>query len=264
MHRELLGATVEFGEGAVPTAVTFLSDFSALRINNLRENHSDETVVGILNGVSLRISADDMLLTPNEVNRGCYAIVTREDATFATTACRRLRTDPRVSHLLFSPITVPGPQNPYLDAVNYREVRCCWDRPTRPVTLHYVRAHPPFDVLEKLLLNVYTVLGSGAQQPSLHDRQNHCALCDDRHWTITIGGVPAAATRMDIIRDFAEQDWPIGIELGELSYPDDFAAQFMRICSLLSAFGPLETCRVLDEPVRRRTVIIRAIFMDES
>ncbi|KAF9767825.1 hypothetical protein IL306_014945 [Fusarium sp. DS 682] len=258
--RELGGAWVEFGDGATVKKVSLLSDYSAIRIRNLRPGSSAGSVQKLLADVGITISTSDVNVIQPEMLSNAMAIIKVKDPEFAKSACWKLETYMRAPDLEVNQIPVPLPVGSSFGIVDSKNVRCSWHRPTRTVTLYFEDRESAFKSFHKFRNKELKICGLSvkSQVPVALDANKQGG-----EWEMVLEGLVDTITDWDIVDVFSIADAPFYVDMGEPSYETDLDVDSTVIKSLLYEVGSLERWDVFGDTKARR-IKAQARFVQES
>lgn len=126
IHRDIGGALVTFGDGAVVAKVSFACDFSAVRVKPLPRDTDAASVVDLLAELGFDVSTDSVRIPP-PVDDCCCADIRVQDAQFARRLCAAMAHDDGHDAV---PIPVSLPQSTSAHRVDAKKVHCSWHKPT--------------------------------------------------------------------------------------------------------------------------------------
>lgn len=233
-HREIGGALVNFGDGAVVTKVSLPSDFSAVRINHLPEETNPAFVVDLLSKLGFDVSADCVRIPPRGENSFCSADIRVEDAQFAKGLCGAMK-----SHGGYEAISInaPIPQATNYRRVDAKKVYCSWHKPTKTAWLNFGNGDIARKVTANFSAGIYKVLG---QRVGCEDPARGGGARNPLAWTVRFSDIPESAGISHVTRDIPAALRPRHVELSAPSYDADLPLTNASIESLLLQVGPLE------------------------
>lgn len=211
----------------------------------------------ILSDVGLVVSADEVRLIKNADLDNCVAIVKVRDATFAKSACSKLKTCIQPPNLEVASIPVPMPQGSNFHQIDCRQVHCSWYRPTRAVCLQFGSKDIASRVYKKFRAGKYKVLGSKVRANPPISQQ------DGSKWMVKLTALVQTVEERDVTQEILPYDRPGQVEISEPNYVDDFVMDSTLIKSMLYEFGPLERWHVSDNSKGNRFQT-HATFIEES
>ncbi|KAG6007697.1 hypothetical protein E4U21_005658 [Claviceps maximensis] len=237
--RELKGALVSFGDGAVVTRVSFPSDFSAVRISNLPRQSTPSSVAGLLSSLGFDVAPDciRVITALADGDTHCVADVRVEDTHFSKQFCEALADNKDHGDLQAVPINAPMPRTTNYRRVDSKKVYCSWHKPTKKAWLNYGSQDVATRVSSKFSAGVYQVLGQKVRCEGLTrsgGQRNPMA------WTIRLLDIPAHAQKADVTKPIFSTWGPRHVELSAPSYDVDLPMANTLIESLLLQAGPLE------------------------
>ncbi|KAG5980967.1 hypothetical protein E4U55_003448 [Claviceps digitariae] len=235
--RELKGALVCFGDGAVVTRVSFPSDFSAVRISNLPRESTASSVVKLLGSLGFDVPAECVHVFRALADGGthCKADIKVEDAHFSRRFCDALA-HKKDDALTAVPVNAPMPQTTNYRRVDSKKVYCSWHKPTKKAWLNYGSQDMAARVGSNFSAGVYTVLDQRVRCESVTGgagKRNPLA------WTIRLLDIPAHAQKAHVARAMSSAWAPRHVELSAPSYNIDLPMPNTLIESLLLQAGPL-------------------------
>lgn len=253
-RRELQGALVYYGDGAVVTKVSFPSDFSAVRISNLPQDTNASSVVELLTTHGFVVQEDCVRIAAPKNNAHGSVDVRVEDAQFAKHLCEILAAKgadaPRAV-----PINASMPQTTNYRRVDSKKVYCSWHKATKTAWLNFGIGDTARQVGSNFSAGAYKVLSQKVQcaaptrSTSLTGGRGYTRGGwlprgrDDRNpsaWTIRLSDVPSLAQKGDVTRNISAKLAPNHVELSASSYHVDLPTANTSIESLLLQSGPLE------------------------
>lgn len=242
-----------------PTTITLPSDFSAIRIGNLKSPCTATGVVKLLADVGMTISEDAVQITKSSSSNTHIAVIKVADPTFSRNTCRKLRTCVNIEELEISSIPAPKAYGLNAHHVNCRKVECSWTRPTRTAILYFTKEEIAVGVHERLGTGTYKVNGSKVRTTQLRPLK----LPLRNSWAFVITLLDETVTEEDITKDFKFEDSPSSVFLQPPSYELDVDLQSTMIHSMLSEIGPLDSWNVIDNPASRE-ITAQATFSEDS
>lgn len=258
--RELRGALVKFGNGAVVTKVSFPSDFSAVRISHLSQGTSARSVVDLLVSLGFDVSEDCVRVAALADDTGCSADVRVEDSQFAKRLCdmpaMKRRDGPRAT-----PVNVAMPQTTNYRRVDSKKVHCSWHKPTKTVWLNFGNGDIAARVGSKFSAGTYTVLNRRVQCETPTRGAGHR---NRSAWTITLSDVPIFAKEKDVLKTIPLGLIPRHVELSAASYNVDLEMANASIESLLLQAGPMERWEGASERSGKRFKASALFLNDED
>ncbi|KAH8904039.1 hypothetical protein BR93DRAFT_161037 [Coniochaeta sp. PMI_546] len=234
--RELRGAVVSFGDGAVITKVTFPSDYSAVRISHLPSGTTTNSLINTLASLGFVVVQDCVRILSLPDDTHCTAHVRVEEAQFAKRLCSVLA-DQTAGGLRAVPVHAPMPQTTNNRRVDSKKVYCSWHKPTRTAWLNFSSEGIAAKVGARFAAGIYKVLNQQVQcdGPTRgNDLMSHLA------WTIKLSDLPGWAKQSDVTRDITLSLLPLHVEMSRASYDLDLPTANAMIESLLLQAGPLE------------------------
>lgn len=246
--REVGGALVQFGDGAVVTKVSLGSDFSAVRLTRLSRRSSPSSVVSLVARLGFCVSEDCIRINlPQGNDIYCSADVRVEDPHFAKRLCglQFFKQNPDLA----IPITAPMPQAKNNRRVDSRKVHCSWHKPTKTAWLNFSDGDIAASIGRKFEDGIYKVLGQTVKcdGPSRGKSYNNRLP-----WTLRLSNIPELATKEDITDRSCTFRLPGHVEMGPPTYTINIRTANMIIESLLLEVGRLEWWEGCKESMGKR------------
>ncbi|KAH6845780.1 hypothetical protein B0I37DRAFT_398921 [Chaetomium sp. MPI-CAGE-AT-0009] len=258
--RELAGVLAHFDDGAIVAKVFCPSDFSAIRVTNLPAASSPASVVALLSGMAVAVSAENVRVVPHPESATCSADVTVEDPTFAVTACTKLRAGAAGSRVEAVPIPAPAPRGSSLHRVDRRRLHCSWHRPTRAVWLNFASEGMARKVYDKFNAGVYKVLGRIVNANPPKGKGNGWI---QSAWTVMLTDLAGTTTEEDIYQAIPKFNYPRSVAMTKPTYALDVDMTPIAVKAMLSRFGPLEWWEVSTNSKGKR-IKAQARFFEEA
>ncbi|KAK2593427.1 hypothetical protein QQS21_008878 [Conoideocrella luteorostrata] len=257
--RDLQGAMVHFGDGAVVMKVNFPSDFSAVRISNLPEGTTADSVVTFLASYGFTASKDCIRLSIQADSTQYHADVRVEDPRFSKRLCQLLAMQGHGSPTA-TPINIRLPQTSDYRRVDSKKVNCSWHKPTKTAWLNFGNGSIAAKVGSRFSDGTYKVLNQIIQcEGPTRGAGNKNPLA----WTIRLSEVPMHAEKWDVTEAIPAAMGPRHVELSKTTYEMHLPSANTLIESLLLKAGPLERfVGSLDAPGKRFKA--KAWFMSDS
>ncbi|CZS92027.1 related to ariadne-2 protein [Rhynchosporium graminicola] len=257
--RNLLGATVCFGEFGHTLKVSFPSDFSLVCITGLVPGTTTEDFVEVLREFGYDLTAECVRISKLVGSSEPKATVKVEDPLFAQGLCSKLKT--QRSNLKAAPI----PINARL--LSCRKVYISWHKPTRSVWVNFGSGEVANRVAQKFRDGRYKCLGQSVESSlgkCSPGRGGQRASSNPSAWTIILSDVPSNSTSRDIEEAIKSQyDKPRHVELGPCSYQASDAEISVIVRTQLEEHGLLESFYLASTNKGKRTKAT-ALFADEA
>ncbi len=247
----------KFEDGAAISKLSPSSDFSAVRLSNLPEGSSPETVAAFLLTMDVVISTDNVRVNALPGTSNCTADVTVDDPLFAGTVCSKL---PAASSVEAVQITPPISRGSGFHRVDCRKVHCSWHRPVRTAWLTFGTENIARKVQEKFNAGNYKICGETVKANDPTGKGNSW---NPVAWTVMLRDLPARATELEIVANIPEFHRPRNIELGGSKDGADINLAVATVKSMLLQFGPLEWWGLSTNFAGKR-IKAQARFFDES
>ncbi|KAG5950192.1 hypothetical protein E4U53_005404 [Claviceps sorghi] len=266
--RELKGALVCFGDGAVVTKVSFPSDFSAVRISSLPRESTAGSVVDLLGSLGFDVAAECIRVISPMADGGtpCIADVRVEDAHFSRRFCEALANKKDCALKAVS-INAPMPLTTNYRRVDSKKVHCSWHKPTKKAWLHYGSRDMATVVSSKFSAGTFRVLDQKVRCEGLarggRSFTRGGGARNPLPWTIRLLDIPAHAQKADVTNAVLGTWAPRHVELSESSYDVDLPMANTLIESLLLQAGPLERWEAAAEGSGKRFKA-KAWFMNDA
>lgn len=257
-QREMGGAFVQFGDGAVVEKISLPSDFSAVRINRLPGDASPTSVTMLLSELGFDVSRECIRVPPRGEAPLCSANVRVEDTQFAKRLCTVMRG--RGDGYEAIPISAPMPQATNSRRVDAKKVHCSWHKPTRTAWLNFGSDDVAGTVAGRFSSGIYKVLG---QKLPCHGPSRSAGVRNPLTWTVRLSDLPSLARNSNVVRDIPIKMRPRHIELSEPTFVTDTDMANTMIESLLLQAGPLERWETSPETNGKRFKA-NARFVDEA
>ncbi|KAJ6003541.1 hypothetical protein N7522_006233 [Penicillium canescens] len=258
-RRELKGALVSFGDGAVVTKVSLPSDFSAVRISHLPQYSTASFVVNFLDSLGFVVPEDCVRIPVRVDNTYCSAEVRVEDSQFAKRLSGLLSTDRRDAPRA-NPISAPMPQTTNYGRVDSKKVYCSWHKPSKTAWLNFGNRDIAAKVSSKFSAGQYKVLD---QRVECEGPTRGAGYKNPLAWTIRLSGIPRITKKEDITGAIPGALAARHIEMSNASYDVDLQMANTVIESLLLQAGPLERWEGGQEVAGKRFKA-KARFMNDA
>ncbi|KAH7010862.1 uncharacterized protein B0I36DRAFT_378516 [Microdochium trichocladiopsis] len=257
--RELNGALVNFGDGAVVTKVSFRSDFSAVRISHLPQPTTASSVVHLLVSLGFAVPEGCVRISAPADNTYCSADIRVEDSLFAKHFCS-LPAMKRHDASRAVPINAPMPQTTNYRRVDSKKVYCSWHKPTKTAWLNFGNGDIAAKVGSKFSAGIYKVLN---QRVQCEGPTRGAGNWNQLAWTIRLLDVPKLAKKEHVTRDIPAGLAPCHVELSTASYDVDLPMANTLIESSLLQAGPLDRWEGSPEMTGKRFKA-KARFLDDA
>ncbi|KAL7796496.1 hypothetical protein V8C37DRAFT_371908 [Trichoderma ceciliae] len=266
--RTIGGAFVRFEAGARVSKIRLPSDFSAVRINGLQQNASEQSVRDMLAGRGFDVSVDDIYMLRTEGS--CGATVKSDDASFSKRLCALVRPGYtwRGANIYATPVAAPMPSGHNTRRVDCKKVHVSWHKAVKNVWLSFDSRDIAQEVSDMFSQGAYRILGQKVVVDVTPEAEytvpRWSASMNRLVWLVMLTEVPAAVERSDILQTILQEGHkPRNVKMGPPSYSTDAEQASTVIRSLLTSIGTVEYWEVTLETNARR-VKATARFLDES
>ncbi|KAI9668490.1 MAG: hypothetical protein M1829_005368 [Trizodia sp. TS-e1964] len=265
-RREIYGALVQFGPGAIVSKISLPSDFSMARINGLPADSTPESVATLVSEAGREI-APEFVRIQRQMGAGqISANIKVEDPGFAKFLCTKFNQKQAsgVAQSGFEVLQVPAGllSGPNARRVECKKVQCSWYKPTKTAWLNFGSELIVKRVFKMFTSKAYKILGQPVQCNA--PTRSGAVRKNSQAWTLMLTDLPGKCTEEDIRRAIGSPDnRPRNIELGEPSYYADGETASATVMSLLNQAGPIEWSQVNTELQGKRSKAI-ARFYDEA
>jgi len=232
--REIGGAVVQFGNGAVVVKASLQSDFSAVRINMLPPHSDQASVSKLLKTLEFDVFVEDIRVLPVGDGTHCAADVRVEDPTFAKRLCEAVTPESKIK---VDAVNATMPRGSNSQRVECKKVHCSWHRPLKTVWLNFRSKREAAKVDAGFSAGTYKICDSMVKS---HGVKGSHDIFNSQGLTVMLTEVPAGASKVDVSRNIPRAARPSHIEAGKPSLVYDMATANATVKSKLIEIGALD------------------------
>ncbi|KAI6374635.1 hypothetical protein MCOR25_003100 [Pyricularia grisea] len=249
------GAIVRYGDGCSVSKVSLTTDFSAVRLGNIPEGSTQDTIIQMLRDSGVDVPQEiTVRIRPGDRNADLRA----EDPEFATVVRNTMTASG--SEITAVRTEVPEPQGSGLHRVDCRRVHCSWYRPMRTVWINFYSRNAAQKVHDRFVAGTFKIDGQVIKVGALPG-----GFRDHEARTVMLTEIDNAITAEDVknsISDAYRQEIK-HVELGKETYRVRATELIARVKMMLEEIGPLESWMVIKSGQGKR-IKAQATFADET